>query len=324
MAAPQGKALAVVVPRCEFSCRASARRLSQHCSAASFPVAVFILIKKVSRSDRGRLTTTQTKNGIKFELSRHIDMMLTMPLFNRPFCLLCSYLLLGALSLQAVPNYTEYARLLETYVADDGVRYAAWVQNQADIDALDAVLESFDLTQLDELSRDAQKAFYINLYNAAMVQAVLDHYPLKSVKGIGFLPFSIFNKKYISLGGIDVSLNHVEKSVLLQRYFDPRIHFAVNCASESCPPLRAEPFWGERLDEQLDEQTGLFAASDRAARVNAKSGAIAYSELFKWYVDDFDVKTPAVFLNRYRAFELSEDAAVAWIDYDWSLNASKN
>ncbi len=251
-------------------------------------------------------------------------MMFTMPRLNRPFRYVCSCLLLCAWSLQAAPDYTNYARLLDTYVADDGVRYADWVRNEADVAALDQVLESFDETQLDGLSKDAQKAFYINLYNAGMLQAVVDHYPLKSVKGIGFLPFSIFKKKYISLGGNDVSLDHIEKGILLKKYFDPRIHFAVNCASESCPPLRAEPFVGERLNEQLNEQTRLFADSRRAARMNGKSASIAYSELFKWYADDFDVKSPAIFINRYRASKLSESAFVAWIDYDWSLNAAKN
>lgn len=272
-----------------------------------------MLIKRISR----------TITGIEFKLSRHIDAVIRMHRLNRLNRLVCSSLLLCALSLQAAPNYTEYARLLEAYVADDGVRYAVWAQNQADVVALDQVLESFDVTQLDGLSKDAQKAFYINLYNAGMLQAVVDHYPLKSVKEIGFLPFSIFKKEYISLGGTEVSLDHIEKGILLKQYFDPRIHFAVNCASESCPPLRAEPFVGKRLNAQLDEQTRLFAGSDRTARVNAKKGAIGYSELFKWYADDFDVKSPATFLNRYRTSKLSEDTEVVWIDYDWSLNATK-
>ena len=158
----------------------------------------------------------------------------------------------------------------------------------------------------------------------AMLQAVLDHYPIKSVKSIGLLPFSIFKKDFIQLGEERVSLDDVEKGILLKEYFDPRIHFAVNCASESCPPLRAEPFNEEHLNEQLDEQTRLFAASDRAARVDAKTGAIVYSELFKWYADDFDVKSPAEFLNRYRESKLPESVYVIWIDYDWSLNAAKN
>lgn len=241
------------------------------------------------------------------------------------FLFLTALLALTSLSsvAEAKSADTEYARLLALYVADDGVQYSKWIQSDVDVAALNAVLSDWSQVDVAGLQTSEQKAFYINLYNAGMLQAVLKHYPLKSVKGIGLLPFSIFKKKYISLGGTAVSLDHIEKGILLKEYFDPRIHFAVNCASESCPPLRAEPFVGTRLDEQLDEQTRLFAESNRAARVNAKSGAIAYTELFKWYADDFDVKSPAAFLNRYRAAKLSESASVTWIDYDWSLNQTK-
>ena len=250
-------------------------------------------------------------------------MMFSMPLVNRPLRLVYSCLLLAALSLQATPDYSEYARLLETYVEEDGVRYADWLRQSDDVGVLKDFVEQLGRSDMNALSRDEQKALYINLYNAAMLQAVLDHYPLKSVKAIGFLPFSIFKKDFIPLGKDEVSLDDVEKGILLKRYFDPRIHFAVNCASESCPPLRAEPFVGARLNEQLDEQTRLFANSDRAARVDTDQRSVAYSELFKWYADDFGVKSPVEFLNRYRETKLPEPASVKWIDYDWSLNDSK-
>ena len=171
------------------------------------------------------------------------------------------------------------------------------------------------------LSKDAQKALYINLYNAAMLQVVLEHYPWKPVKGIGVLPFSVFKKKFIPLDGGRVSLDHIEKGILLKEYFDARIHFAVNCASVSCPPLRREPFVGERLEAQLEEQARLFAASERAALVDRSAQRVLYSELFKWYASDFDVKNPAEFLNRYRDSGLPLAYSVGWIDYDWDLNA---
>ena len=110
-----------------------------------------MLIKRISR----------TITGIEFKLSRHIDAVIRMHRLNRLNRLVCSSLLLCALSLQAAPNYTEYARLLEAYVADDGVRYAVWAQNQADVVALDQVLESFDVTQLDGLSKDGSSLFLV-------------------------------------------------------------------------------------------------------------------------------------------------------------------
>lgn len=233
---------------------------------------------------------------------------------------------LCAFALPAVADevdYSDYARLLDRYVAEDGVRYQAWAADQADLSALEDFLAALAAVDAATLSRDAQKAFYINLYNVAMLQSVLEHWPVDSVKAIGLVPFSIFKKKFIRQGERRLSLDAVEKGILLKDYFDPRIHFAVNCASESCPPLRAEPFVGERLEAQLEEQTRLFAASDRAARVDRAKKRMTYSSLFNWYADDFPGADPAGYLNRYRADPLPTDFDIGWIPYDWSLNAAE-
>ncbi|MDQ8209366.1 DUF547 domain-containing protein [Coraliomargarita sp. SDUM461003] len=216
-----------------------------------------------------------------------------------------------------------YAVLLQKYVQPSGVDYPAWAENTSDVQALDLVLADWAQVDVAQLSPAQQKAFYINLYNAGMLQAVLERYPIKSVKSIGLIPFSIFKKDYIQQGERSLSLDDIEKGILLQKFPDPRIHFAVNCASVSCPPLRAEPYRGAQLEAQLEEQTRLFAASDQAARVDASKQRTAYSELFKWYASDFGVSQPALFLNRYRSQPLPTEYDVIWIDYDWSLNQSK-
>lgn len=217
-------------------------------------------------------------------------------------------------------DYAEYARLLETYAEPSGVRYAVWAAHQDDVLALDTVLQKFAEVDVQALTFEEQKAFYINLYNAAMLQAVFKEYPIKSVTKIGLIPFSIFKKQFIQHGGRELSLDDVEKGILLKDYFDARIHFAVNCASVSCPPLRAEPFIAERLDAQLEEQTRLFAQSSHAARVDPKKKRIAYSSLFKWYAKDFAVENPAEYLNLYREDSLPLNYKTDWIDYDWDLN----
>lgn len=237
-------------------------------------------------------------------------------------------LLLGLLALfssaQAQVDSTAYAVLLEKYVQPDGVRYEAWAAQQSDVHALDQVLADWAKIPVSELSPDAQKAFYINLYNAGMLQAVLHRYPIKSVKNIGLIPFSIFKKDFIQLGDDEISLDQIEKGILLKEFPDPRIHFAVNCASVSCPPLRAEPYRAEVLEAQLDQQASLFAEGDQAARVDTRQKRTAYSELFKWYAEDFAVENPAVFLNRYRAEALPESYELTWIDYNWSLNQTQD
>ncbi|MGZ0655145.1 DUF547 domain-containing protein [Coraliomargarita sp. W4R72] len=224
---------------------------------------------------------------------------------------------------QAKVDDSIYGVLLQKYVQTDGVSYQAWVDNANDVRALDLVLSDWSHVNVAQLAPEEQKAFYINLYNAGMLQAVLQRYPIESVKNIGLIPFSIFKKNYIQQGDRTLSLDDIEKGILLKTFPDPRIHFAVNCASVSCPPLRVTPYRGESLDAQLEEQARLFAASDRAARVDTKAQRTAYSELFKWYASDFGVSNPAIFLNRYLSEALPTEYNVTWIDYDWSLNESK-
>ncbi len=250
---------------------------------------------------------------------------MNLPLINMKTSLLCSIIFWAALPLPAVaeggvPDYGNYATLLERYVTPDGVRYEQWHSTEEDSRLLDEVLVDFSRVDYQSLPPDEATAFLTNLYNAAMIRAVLDHYPLDSVRSIGILPFSIFRRNWIALNGDKVSLDTIEKEILLKEFGDPRIHFAVNCASESCPPLRAEPFTGARLEDQFQEQTLLFANSSRAARVSANGDSTAYSELFQWYADDFPGDDPALYLNRYRSDPLPIGNQVKWIDYDWSLN----
>lgn len=242
---------------------------------------------------------------------------------NFPMRLFISVLfcLLAVTSLRAV-DYSEYARLLDLYAEPTGVRYSEWAGNKADVSALNDFIDRLAIVDVKSLSKDEQKAFYINLYNAAMLQAVFKEYPIRSVTKIGLIPFSIFKKDLIAQGNRKLSLDDVEKGILLKNYFDARIHFAVNCASVSCPPLRAEPFVAEKLDSQLDEQTRLFANTEHAARVDREKQRIAYSSLFKWYKDDFAVENPAAYLNDFREEQLPLDYKTDWIDYDWGLNAA--
>jgi hypothetical protein len=224
----------------------------------------------------------------------------------------------------AAVDHSAYGQLLGKYVTDDGVDYRAWHRQQADQLALADVLADYGQIRSSDLAADERKALLINLYNAAMIQAVLEHYPIDSVTEIGLIPHSVFKKRWIDFDGAKVSLDDIEKGTLLKDYPDARVHFAVNCASVSCPPLRTEPFVGSRLDAQLDEQTRQFAASPVAAKVDDRGRRTAFSKLFKWYKGDFDVDDPAEYLNRYRSTPLPTGYKVDWQPYDWSLNQSSN
>ncbi len=227
---------------------------------------------------------------------------------------------------QARPDLEVYADdldpLFAKYVKPDGVAYRAWHANETDRATLRNVLAKMAQLPLDQLSENGLKAFYINLYNAAMVQIVLEAYPLKSVTDIK-PNFGIFTSPTIELGEEKLSLDDVEKGILFKRFDDERVHFAVNCASLSCPPLADTAYRAENLDARLDEQTKAFAQSEHAARIDRKKKRIYYSQLFQWYSHHFETDNPVQYLNRYRSSELPENFAIDWITYDWTLNESE-
>ena len=229
------------------------------------------------------------------------------------FSLLASGSLLGG----TTPDYSTYNALLQKYSRPDGVLYASWHASQSDRKRLTEVLNDFGSVPYEDLTSAEATAFLINLYNAAMIDQVLQSYPIDSVQSIGVLPFSVFRTNSITLNGRPVSLDTIEKEILLKEYPDPRIHFAINCASKSCPPLRSEAFVPDQLDQQLDEQARLFANSPHAVKTGKSA---AYSQLFQWYDQDFPGNHPADYLNKYRDSPLPTNSSVEWIEYDWSLN----
>jgi len=227
---------------------------------------------------------------------------------------------LGLTSFANAQDYTEYNTLLDKYAHPSGVDYKSWSKSDSDKKTLDKILTEWAKVDHKKLEKNKQAAFRINLYNAAMVDVVLDHYPLKSVTKIG-KEFSIFDKNIIKTASGTISLNTLEKKTLLKDFPDARIHFAVNCASVSCPPLRNEAFEGDKLEAQLTEQTKNFADSSHAVQLSGSTAK--YSELFLWYKKDFKTDNPAIYLNKYRSTKIKTSSKIDWIKYDWNVNQSK-
>ena len=214
-----------------------------------------------------------------------------------------------------------FERLLQTYVEPGGVDYEAWSENADDLAALESVTKTIAGTKVGDLSHDARLAFYLNAYNAWILQLVLDAYPIESVKEIGLIPFSVFFLKKVSIAGEKMTLNHLEKGIIIEEFREPRIHFSINCASRSCPPLGTKIFRGPHLEQQMEKATSEFANSDKAARVDHTGKRVELVEIFKWYEEDFEQAGGAVkFLNGYRTEPIPVDYAVGFYDYDWSLN----
>jgi hypothetical protein len=191
--------------------------------------------------------------------------------------------------------------------------------------------------EFDSWTKDGQLAFLINAYNAWTVELILTRYPdLESIKDLGSLFKSPWKKKFIPLLGEKRSLDDIEHGLIRGsgRYNDPRIHFAVNCASIGCPALKNEAYREDILEKQLEEATMLFL-SDKS-RNKMTEGKLQVSSIFKWYREDFEdgwrgATTLSQFLALFKdslglsdteADELAADnITITFLDYDWKLNS---
>jgi Protein of unknown function, DUF547 len=212
----------------------------------------------------------------------------------------------------------EYARLLGKYVAPSGVRYADWKANPQDMAALQEVADAIAKAAPSSAKTPEQLAFYINAYNAWILHEVLERYPVKSIRD----PlFTFFTSKRIVVAGTKTSFNNLEKGIILAGFKEPRAHFALNCASRSCPPLRTEPYVAAKLDAQLDEQARIFLNSELGVKGSGKSAEV--SKIFDWYQSDFggDAGVMAT-IRKYRKAKF-DAKALNYQDYDWALNDAK-
>ncbi|MBI4768402.1 MAG: DUF547 domain-containing protein [Deltaproteobacteria bacterium] len=215
-----------------------------------------------------------------------------------------------------------YGELLQKYVSNGVVDYQGFKKEEAKLDGYLRVLEN---TDLKVLSQKEQFAFFVNAYNSWTIKLILSKYPsIKSIKDLGSLFKSPWQKKIVRITGEVLTLDNIEHDILRPRFKDPRIHFAVNCASKGCPPLMSEPFRGEVLDQQLTDMTERFI---NAPLRNRLEGKILYvNPIFKWYSEDFN-KDIVGFFIRYAKGDLKErlvrnqkEIKIEYLDYDWSLN----
>ena len=167
-------------------------------------------------------------------------------------------------------------------------------------------------------------AYWINLYNAFTLKLIIDHYPLKSIKDIGStiqIPFinSPWDIETIDFGNEKISLNYVEHQILRKSFEEPRIHFAINCASISCPNLRNEAYVAANIDAQLADQAQRFLKDSTKNIITSES--LYLSRIFQWFSRDFDVhQTLYENLSIWSGVSINNSATKQFMDYDWSLN----
>jgi hypothetical protein len=211
------------------------------------------------------------------------------------------------------------------------LRYAAIAQERAVLQGYLQALSRVSEAEFQGWSRPDQMAFLINAYNAHMVEKVLTRYPkLKSIWDFGRFFANPFRDPFFSLLGAKMSLDALEHEILRKKYPDPRIHYAVNCASIGCPMLREEAYVGAHLERQLQEQTRRFL-SDRS-RNRMRGGRLEVSKIFDWFREDFEpleryfAPYAALLADEPKERQLLRDgkASLRFLDYDWSLNDSRS
>lgn len=217
----------------------------------------------------------------------------------------------------ATVDHAPFSELLGRHVKGVSVDYAGLAKEEA---ALDAYLATLAAAPFDELSRDGKLALLINAYNAFTLKLILDHRPLDSIKDIP--SGDRWDAVRWTVGGRTLSLTRIEHEELRAKFVEPRIHFAINCASVGCPPLRDEAYVPERIDAQLEAATRFIHEDARWVDPDPATRTARLTSLYLWYAGDFAqvAGSPLAFAARYRP-ELAEGAwAVEHLDYDWSLN----
>lgn len=250
-------------------------------------------------------------------------------------------------------NFESYAAVLERFVDDEGM--VDYEGLKADGGALADLLEAMaalDRGTFDLWSDDAKVAFWINAYNALTLDAIIDHYPIKAsfVRSLRYPKNSIrqipgvWDKLEWTVMGRKMTLDDIEHETLRADFNEPRIHVALVCAAMGCPPLRNEPYVGERLDKQLDDQAGKFFSNPAKLRVDRDAGRLYLSPIFDWFGEDFvktygtdekfewygEVERAVVnFVSRYLSkddgeYLESRELSIRHLDYDWSLNQQRD
>lgn len=221
--------------------------------------------------------------------------------------------------------YESFNTVLENYVDSTGmINYKGIRENPYSFSEYFDFIESVSPRSHPSYfkSKEDQMAYWINAYNALTVKIMMDNPKANSI--LDMSSFLIFKKRFI-VGGEKISLDKIEHKILRKDFKDPRIHFAINCASLSCPPLGNRIFLGEILDKQLNEKTRSFINNTINVRIDHDEKVIYLSKIFKWFAKDFN--NVLLFVSKYlsneESYDIIKEYQIKYFDYDWSLNESK-
>lgn len=219
----------------------------------------------------------------------------------------------------------KYDKVLSRYVTDDGLVNYKGIKDDNDFPE---IVKYFNETDPDTLQTDNDRlAFWINAYNVFVISGVIEAYPVESVLKIGTIPHSFFRLKRFKTRHGKITLTTLENKKIRESFSDPRIHFAINCASAGCPKLISKAYMGEILDQQLEERTVAFINNKNKNYLDREKRILYLSRIFKWYEGDFTKEHASLenyitkYLNKDNADFLTENSVkIEFLEYDWNLN----
>jgi hypothetical protein len=222
------------------------------------------------------------------------------------------------------PSHQIWDQLVKTHVKPNGmVDYKGFIREKTKLESYLKLL-SDNAPDRKTWSKNQQLTYWINAYNAFTVKLIVDNYPTKSIRDLGpklKIPLikDVWHYKFFKIGGVETSLDEIEHSILRREFDEPRIHFAINCASISCPTLLNEAFLPEKIEDQLTKVSVAFINDPSRNKITPEHAQI--SSIFSWFQGDFTKKGTLIdFLNQYSKVKIKQNAKISHLDYNWNLN----
>jgi hypothetical protein len=213
----------------------------------------------------------------------------------------------------AQPSHDIWNNLLKEHVSSNGnVDYQGIQNNTKDLENYISVLQNNMPTE--NWAKNEKLAYWINAYNALTIDLVLRHYPINSIKDLK----KPWNQNLWKLGDNRMSLNDIEHKIL-RNMGEPRIHFAIVCASVSCPKLLNEAYTADAIEQQLSKATHVFLSDSSKNKIS--KDRLELSKIFKWFAKDFKANNSLIgFISLYSNVEITPKAKISYLDYNWDLN----
>jgi hypothetical protein len=231
-------------------------------------------------------------------------------------------------------DYAEFDALLKSYVRGNSVDYSQLIEEKDKLFNFTNILAKVSPNSHPEKfqTKNEQLAYWINAYNAFILKIIIENYPVDSIKDINFIGFTVWLTKN-TIGGEEISFKSLEDDIIRDEFKDPRIHFAINCASYSCPPLINEAYLPESLDEQMDNSTKSFINNENNVLINEEDRIIYLSSIFDWYDDDYydwlraeyGIEEPHIldYIKLYYEGKIEDNLYefdIEYFEYSWELN----